>query len=291
MKYPVSQKDCLTAMSHQTSSHIFDLDFNIQQLSVSSAHQKQSDTSYSSLTLYTKSYEMKLSHRSCILFLFALSACCLHDGAAAEAFSAAQPKASRTRVSAAQTRDLHRLASATELTALPNDGDFPSSNRGSRRRRSFFSKILPLRAGGEGESSPSSSLSREMLAELLGTFLIVQIGTGSVMAAVFDNALVGLFQIAAVWSIAVTLAISATASVSGAHLNPAITIALAMLRPGGWAKVIPYCLSQLVGAILGSWVNLILYASKIREFEATNAIVRGTAGSVASAKAFGEYFV
>jgi hypothetical protein len=45
-----------------------------------------------------------------------------------------------------------------------------------------------------------------------------------------------------------------------------------------------------VGAILGSWVNLMLYGNKIREFEAANNIVCGAANSIASAKAFGEYF-
>jgi glycerol uptake facilitator-like aquaporin len=66
-----------------------------------------------------------------------------------------------------------------------------------------------------------------------------------------------------------------------------------LLRPSstfGWAKVIPFCVAQLAGAMLGSWINLFLYASKIREFEAANNIVRGAPNSIASAKAFGEYF-
>ncbi len=79
-----------------------------------------------------------------------------------------------------------------------------------------------------------------MIAELFGTFLIVFIGTGSVASAIFTDSLVGLFQIASVWIIAVTIAICTTASISGAHLNPAISIAFAMVRPSksfGWAKV------------------------------------------------------
>jgi glycerol uptake facilitator protein len=53
----------------------------------------------------------------------------------------------------------------------------------------------------------------------------------------------------------------------------------------------PFSIAQeLTGAILGSWVNLMLYGNKICEFEAANNFVRGAANSIASAKAFGEYF-
>ena len=69
-----------------------------------------------------------------------------------------------------------------------------------------------------------------MLAELLGTFLIVFIGTGSVSTEIFTESLVGLFQIVSVWIIVVTIAICTTASISGAHLNPAILIAFAMIN-------------------------------------------------------------
>jgi glycerol uptake facilitator-like aquaporin len=91
----------------------------------------------------------------------------------------------------------------------------------------------------------------------------------------------------------VTIAICCTASISGAHLNPAISLAFALVRPSdsfGLKKVLPYSIAQLVGAILGSWTNLVLYGSLISSYESANGIVRGAASSVASAKAFGEYF-
>jgi glycerol uptake facilitator protein len=138
-----------------------------------------------------------------------------------------------------------------------------------------------------------SGFARELLAECFGTFIIVQLGTGVVMSEIFAGAVVGLFQIAAVWIIAVTLAICCTASISGAHLNPAISITFALLRRSksfGWSKVIPYILAQTTGAILGSAVNLMLYASLIAEFEAKHNIVRSSAGAIASARAFGEYY-
>jgi glycerol uptake facilitator-like aquaporin len=128
---------------------------------------------------------------------------------------------------------------------------------------------------------------------MIGTFLIVQIGTGSVMSAIFTDSLT-LFQIAATWIIAVTIAIATTASISGAHLNPAISIAFALFRPSpafGWSKVFPYCISQLAGAVLGSVVNLLLYGKTIAAYETSNNIIRASASGIASAKAFGEYFV
>jgi glycerol uptake facilitator protein len=134
---------------------------------------------------------------------------------------------------------------------------------------------------------------RQLLAEAVGTFIIVQIGTASVMAAIYENVYVGLFQIAWVWIIAVTLAIATTGPISGAHLNPAISISLSVLRPSpafGPGKLLLYIIAQLVGAINGSLVNLFMYNDKIIQFEAENNIVRGTGNSTESAKAFGEYF-
>lgn len=156
------------------------------------------------------------------------------------------------------------------------------------------SVYLNIRGGGDAPASSSKALLREMLAEAIGTFLIVFIGTGSVMSAIFTDSLVGLFQIASVWIIAVTIAICTTASISGAHLNPAISIAFAAVRPSesfNWNKVLPYSISQCLGAVLGSWLNLVLYGSSIAAFEAKNNILRSTVSGIASAKAFGEYFV
>lgn len=128
---------------------------------------------------------------------------------------------------------------------------------------------------------------------MIGTFIIVQIGTASVMSGIYTDSL-DLFSIASTWIIAVTLAISTTADVSGAHLNPAISIAFALLRPSkqfGWRKVLPYSIAQLVGAVLASAVNLAIYGTTIAAYEKANGVVRAAASGLASAKAFGEYYV
>lgn len=134
-----------------------------------------------------------------------------------------------------------------------------------------------------------------LFAEALGTFFIVQFGTGSVMSAVFKDALVGLGQIAAVWVVAVTIAIIVTGPVSGAHLNPAITIAFALLRGFEWNLVGPYIIAQFLGAVLASALNYgTLYVGSIDHFEDVNEIDRGSSDenvSIASAKAFGEYWL
>jgi MIP family channel proteins len=155
------------------------------------------------------------------------------------------------------------------------------------------SLLTALNLSGGGSDVDTASLKREMMAEATGTYLIVQIGCGVVCTATCLGAQVGLWQIAAVWSIAVTLAISTTASISGAHLNPAISFALALLRPSkqfGWGKFLPYVASQVFGAALAGFSNLILFRDAFNDFEATKGIVRGTAESIASASAFGEYW-
>ena len=96
-----------------------------------------------------------------------------------------------------------------------------------------------------------SSLRPALLGELLGTFLLVLFGTGSVACAVLTGALQGLWQVAVVWGFGVTLAIYCSASLSGAHLNPAVSLAFALLRPNRFpmGRLLPYALAQLAGAV------------------------------------------
>jgi len=152
-----------------------------------------------------------------------------------------------------------------------------------------------LTESSRGGDISKPSFSQKLLAETIGTFLIVNLGCGTVCAAIYQNAQQGLWQIAAVWSLAVTLAIYTTAGISGAHLNPAISIAMKICRPNdhqdmNWKQVFQYCLAQTTGAIMAAGVNLALYWESIRTFEASQNIVRGAASSIASASAFGEYW-
>lgn len=134
------------------------------------------------------------------------------------------------------------------------------------------------------------TLSAALIAEAVGTFLLVFFGIGSVHVAVFTGALAGLGQVAIVWGLGVGLAIYATAAVSGAHLNPAVTLAFAAWRGFSWKRVLPYIAAQLAGAVASAAVVYGLFCHWITAFETKHGIVRGEAGSQRSAMAYGEYF-
>lgn len=71
---------------------------------------------------------------------------------------------------------------------------------------------------------------REFIGEFLGTFLMVLFGCGSVAVAVLFQAHTGLFQIAMIWGIGVSLAIYAARHLSCAHFNPAVSFAMVISK-------------------------------------------------------------
>ncbi|MGA2497368.1 MAG: MIP family channel protein [Tepidisphaeraceae bacterium] len=136
----------------------------------------------------------------------------------------------------------------------------------------------------------NKTLFRECIAESIGTFLLVFFGTGAVFVAVLTGALQGLFQVAIVWGLAITLAIYATAAISGTHINPAVTIAALVWRQFPRRKVLPYIVSQIGGAFSASAVLFSLFCGVLAAYEQDKNLVRGQPGSEASAMVFGEYF-
>lgn len=100
------------------------------------------------------------------------------------------------------------------------------------------------------------SLGGQVLAEVVGTFLLVLIGVGVVanvgLAPRLAASAYNWVSITLGWGIAVMIGIYAVAGVSGAHINPAVTIALAVKGDFPWRKVIPYIIGQMVGAFLGA---------------------------------------
>jgi glycerol uptake facilitator protein len=127
-------------------------------------------------------------------------------------------------------------------------------------------------------------------AELCGTFILVLLGTGAVHAAVLTKAHSGLFQVAAVWGIAVAIAIHATAAVSGAHINPAMTAAFALVGGFPKSRVLPYWVSQTAGAFLASAVLYAMFGGFLADAETASGVPRGSPGSEATACCYGEYF-
>lgn len=128
------------------------------------------------------------------------------------------------------------------------------------------------------------------IGEFWGTFLLVFFGCGSVCAAIATGAQVGVFQVAIVWGLGIATAIYLCGALSGAHLNPAVTVSMAVWARFPWRRVAPYFVAQFAGAFVAAAVLYTIFGGALRTFETANGIVRGQAGSEASAMVFGEYF-
>ncbi len=128
------------------------------------------------------------------------------------------------------------------------------------------------------------------VGEFLGTFMLVFFGCGSIAGAVLTGAQVGIFQVAIVWGIGIAIAIHLTGSLSGAHLNPAVTIAFAVWAEFPWKNVLRYLFAQFFGAFVASAALYFCFHGAFAAYETAHGIVRGEAGSEATAMIFGEYF-
>jgi glycerol uptake facilitator protein len=134
------------------------------------------------------------------------------------------------------------------------------------------------------------SLRRQVIAEIIGTYILVLFGLGAVHAAVLTGAQSGLWQVAIVWGVAIMLAAYSVGAVSGAHINPAMTIAMAIWRKFPWAKVGHYIAAQLAGAIFAAATLYTLFGPHLRALEQLKGVERGEPGSVVTAMCYGEYF-
>ncbi len=128
------------------------------------------------------------------------------------------------------------------------------------------------------------------VGEFFGTFLLVFFGCGSVATAVLTGAQVGIFQVAIVWGLGIATAIYLTGGLSGAHLNPAVTIAQAAWNGFSWRNVPRYVAAQFFGALVASAVLFAMYHGTLVAYEASHQIVRGAPGSEATAMIFGDFF-
>lgn len=128
--------------------------------------------------------------------------------------------------------------------------------------------------------------------EFVGTFLLTLIICSVVAASIVTSAHVGLWQVAIVCGLGVSMSIYCTSHVSDAHLNPAITLAFAIVRwrTFSWKKIIPYIFAQLLGGIAAGGVMFGLYENAIMQFEDEYDIIRGGNNSEITAMLFGEYF-
>lgn len=138
-------------------------------------------------------------------------------------------------------------------------------------------------------SHATSTLKGQCIAEFLGTATILFFGAGCVAAFKVAGAAFGQWEISIVWGIAVAMAIYLSAGISGAHLNPAVSIAFWLFANFEGRKVIPYILAQTAGAFCAAALVYGLYSSLFIDYEQTHQIVRGSVESLDTAGVFSTY--
>src|ERR1700741_3865463 len=107
--------------------------------------------------------------------------------------------------------------------------------------------------------NPKPTLTAQLIAEFLGTFILILFGTGVVAMVVLfptknagETIHGGFTNITLGWGLAVPMGIYIAGKIPGPHLNPAVTLALAVFRKFPWGKVLPYSLAQTTGAFLAA---------------------------------------
>ena len=120
----------------------------------------------------------------------------------------------------------------------------------------------------------NSRLAAELTAEFFGTLVILTLGTGVVASvALFGTGVPGEIvnggttNINLAWGLAVMFGVFVAGKTSGAHLNPAVTLALAIFRGFSWVKVLPYIFAQLTGAFAGAALVFLNYRDAFQRFD------------------------
>lgn len=128
---------------------------------------------------------------------------------------------------------------------------------------------------------------REAMAEFLGTCVLILFGAGVVAQYLLSQQGASSYlSINVSWGLGVTMGCYVAGGVSGAHLNPAVTLALALLRGFPWRKVAPYVIAQVAGAFVAS---LVVYVTYHEAFTAFDGGVRQVLGPHGSAGIFATY--
>jgi glycerol uptake facilitator protein len=123
-------------------------------------------------------------------------------------------------------------------------------------------------------TTEKNTLPGEVLAEFLGTLILIALGDGVVAMVVLFGGNIpgevvkgGYTNITLGWGLAVFLGICVAGRVSGAHLNPAVTLTLAVFRGFPWRKVLPYCAAQVAGAFVGAALVYVNYLPAFRHVD------------------------
>ena len=135
-----------------------------------------------------------------------------------------------------------------------------------------------------------TSILGEILSEFIGTTVLITIGVGVVaMVELFGGSVPGevikggYTNITLAWGLAVTMGVYVSGKISGAHLNPAVTITLAVFRGFPWSKVLPYIGAQVAGAFFGA---ALVFANYYPAFMKVDPNLEKTAGVFSTFPAF-----
>ncbi len=108
----------------------------------------------------------------------------------------------------------------------------------------------------------------ELCAEFAGTMILILFGLGVVAQVVLSEGALGDHNsIAWAWGFGVTLGVYVAARISGAHLNPAVTVAFATFTDFPWRKVLPYSLAQTAGAFVAAIIVRFTYDDLFQQFD------------------------
>ena len=113
-------------------------------------------------------------------------------------------------------------------------------------------------------------------AELIGTMLLILLGDGVVANVLLNDTKGhngGLIVITTAWGLAVYVGVVVAGPYSGAHLNPAVTIGLALAGKFAWASVPSYILAQMIGAMLGAFLVWLMYYDHFQRTNKPDAIL------------------
>ena len=138
-------------------------------------------------------------------------------------------------------------------------------------------------------NTSTPTLRGQCIAEFLGTALLIFFGTGCVAALKLGGADLGLWEISIIWGVGVSMGVYLAAGVSGAHLNPAVSIALWLFGTFERNKVPAYILAQTAGAFCAAALVYGLYSSLFFDFEQAQQITRGSVASLQLASVFSTY--
>nr|WP_304503054.1 MIP family channel protein [Alteribacillus sp. YIM 98480] len=129
----------------------------------------------------------------------------------------------------------------------------------------------------------------ELIAEFIGSFILIFIGAGCVASLVLNGSEFGMWEISIIWGLGISLALYMTAAISGAHINPAVTLSMALYRGFPWSKVIPYVCAQVAGTFTGAAFVFGLYYPAFVSYQESTGIVIGGENSQEMAGIFSTY--